>query len=70
MRHKFALAAKISLAAFIALAIAVLIFSRANRRATVRTYFRLETAVIEHWPLERGKWKIQELVPFMCRNGR
>src|SRR3982750_262113 len=63
------------LAAFmLAVMAAVLVFAHVNRPAMVRNYFRLETAVIEHWPWSSGKWEarkweVQKLVPPLIRAG-
>jgi FkbM family methyltransferase len=61
--------AKITLVSLLAIAGLIFAFSRVNRPATVRTYFRLETAWIEHYPRTQGKWTIQRLVPILFRIG-
>ncbi|MBZ5593592.1 MAG: FkbM family methyltransferase [Acidobacteriia bacterium] len=38
----------------------------ANRPAAVRTYFRLEQAWVEHWPVESQKHGIEGLAPYLC----
>src|SRR5947207_3351619 len=62
---------KVTLAGYIILALAgvVLVFAHVNRPATVRAYFRLESLWFDHWPFERGRWEVQNLVPVMCRIG-
>lgn len=47
----------------------LLLFARLDRRATVRAYFWFESLWIEHWPFERGRWAVQDLVPVMCKLG-
>lgn len=62
---------KFLLAGLILIAIvgAGLVFSRANRPATVRAYFGLERTWSEHWPFQRGKDALQDLEPKLLALG-
>jgi FkbM family methyltransferase len=53
----------------LAIPLSVWVFAHINRPATVRAYFWLEGKWIDHWPIERQKWEIQKLAPFMIRMG-
>jgi FkbM family methyltransferase len=53
---------------FIAL-VALCFAAYVNPAATARTYFGLEQAWVEHWPVERQKHDIEGLAPAMCRIG-
>jgi len=59
----------ISLSILPALAVLVLIFSRIDRPATVRSYFWLEQRLVDNWPVDSQRWEIQKLAPVMCRIG-
>ena len=59
----------ISLSILPALAVLVLIVSRIDRPATVRTYFWLEQRLVDNWPVDSQRWEIQKLAPVMCRIG-
>src|ERR1700682_6020041 len=71
MARKLSLIRKLGFAVLIVLAVAALawVFSQTNRPATARAYFWLEGMWIQHWPMERGRWEIRNLVPVMCRAG-
>src|SRR5262249_15530626 len=55
--------------AILALPAFVYAFSIANRPAFVRSYFWLEQQWVDHWPVERQKWAIQDLAPYAIRAG-
>jgi len=61
--------AKIFLATLLAIAVFVLVLSRTNRPQILRSYFRFETAWIQRWPSQPGKWGIEELAPILLRAG-
>jgi hypothetical protein len=71
MPKKTSRARKILVAAWVGLAIPVLVwgFAHTNRPAIVQAYSWLEQKWVEHWPVERQKWEIEKLAPMMYRLG-
>ncbi|HKW98709.1 MAG TPA: FkbM family methyltransferase [Bryobacteraceae bacterium] len=71
MADRSPLIRKIARVALVLLAVAgsLWIFAHTNRPAALRSYFRLEGLWIRHWPFERGRWEVRDLVPLLCRVG-
>ncbi len=56
-------------AVLVAIFAALQVYAHVNRRGFTRTYFRLENAWVDHYPFQRGKWEVRNLVPLLCRLG-